>query len=114
MVGTERLFTVDDESVENSLLAVSLIELNLQGSSTKVNNGGLILNREALTIQYSRLTGGNANNGGAIYNAGVLSDTQKTVGTVAISNSILQNNKADQGAALYPNSRKTSGFSPRI
>ena len=101
MVGTERLFTVDDESVENSLLAVSLIELNLQGSSTKVNNGGLILNREALTIQYSRLTGGNANNGGAIYNAGVLSDTQKTVGTVAISNSILQNNKADQGAALY-------------
>nr|WP_303943775.1 hypothetical protein [Streptococcus infantis] len=38
MVGTERLFTVDDESVENSLLAVSLIELNLQGSSTKVNN----------------------------------------------------------------------------
>ena len=36
MVGTERLFTVDDESVENSLLAVSLIELNLQGSSTKV------------------------------------------------------------------------------
>lgn len=47
------LFTVDDESVENSLLAVSFIELNLQGSSTKVNNGGLILNREALTIQYS-------------------------------------------------------------
>ena len=83
------------------MLAVGLIELNLQGSSTKVNNGGLILNREALTIQYSRLTGGNANNGGAIYNAGVLSDTQKTVGTVAISNSILQNNKADQGAALY-------------
>ena len=41
MVGTERLFTVDDESVENSLLSVSLIELNLQGSSTKVNNGGL-------------------------------------------------------------------------
>lgn len=101
MVGTERLFTIDDESVENSLLAVNLVELNLKGASTKVNNGGLILNREALTIQYSRLAGGNANNGGAIYNAGVLSDTQKTVGTVAISNSILENNKADQGAVLY-------------
>lgn len=101
MVGTDRLFTVDDGSVENSLLAVNFTELNLQGGTAKVNNGGLILNREALTIQYSRLTGGNANNGGAIYNAGVLSEVQKTVGTVAINNSIIQNNKADQGAAIY-------------
>ena len=39
---------------------------------------GLIPNRE-ITIQYSRLTGGNASNGGAIYNAGVLSANRKTV-----------------------------------
>lgn len=101
MVGTDRIFLIDDGSVENNLIPVNLIELNLQGASTKINNGGLILNREGLAIQYSRLMGGNANKGGAIYNAGVLSDTQRTAGTVSISNSILQNNKADQGAVVY-------------
>ncbi|MDH0031247.1 MULTISPECIES: rhombotarget A [unclassified Acinetobacter] len=101
MVGTERLFTIDDESVENSLLAVSLVELNLKGSSTKINDGGIILNREALSIQYSRLTNGNASKGGAIYNAGIFSDSKKTAGTVLIGNSILQNNKADSGAVIY-------------
>ena len=101
MVGTDRLFVIDDGSVENSLISVNLTELNLQGSSTKVNDGGLILNREALTIQYSRLNSGNANKGGAIYNAGILSDSQKTAGTLSINNSILQNNKAEQGAVVY-------------
>ncbi|MCY6412188.1 rhombotarget A [Acinetobacter sp. VNH17] len=101
MAGTDRIFVIDDGSIENSLISVNLIELNLQGSSTKVNDGGLILNREALSIQYSRLTGGYSNKGGAIYNAGILSDAQKTAGTLTISNSILQNNKADQGAVLY-------------
>ncbi|VXA57927.1 Rhombotarget A [Acinetobacter proteolyticus] len=101
MVGNDRLFVVDDGSVESALIPVSFNELNLVGSASKINDGGLILNREALTIQFSRLSNGNANRGGAIYNAGILSSSNKTAGTVLISNSILNNNKADQGAVLY-------------
>ena len=101
MIGTERLFLINDGSVENALISVMFNELNLQGSATKMNDGGLIYNREALNIQYSRLMGGNAVRGGAIYNAGILSDAQKTAGIVLISNSILQSNKADQGAVIY-------------
>ena len=101
MIGTERLFLINDGSVENALISVMFNELNLQGSATKMNDGGLIYNREALNIQYSRLMGGNAVRGGAIYNAGILSDAKKTAGIVLISNSILQSNKADQGAVIY-------------
>ncbi|USA55162.1 rhombotarget A [Acinetobacter sp. C32I] len=101
MVGSDRIFVIDDNNVESALLAVSLVELNLQGASNKVNDGGLILNRESLSIQYSRLTGGLANRGGAIYNAGVSSDAKNTAGYVYINNSIIQNNKADQGAVIY-------------
>ena len=101
MIGTERLFLINDGSVENALISVMFNELNLHGSATKMNDGGLIYNREALNIQYSRLMGGNAVRGGAIYNAGILSDAQKTAGIVLISNSILQSNKADQGAVIY-------------
>ncbi|MCH7313660.1 rhombotarget A [Acinetobacter sp. ANC 3882] len=101
MLGSDRLFVVDDANVESALLLVGLIELNLQGSSSKVNDGGLILNRENLSIQYSRLIGGSANRGGAIYNAGVSSDAKNTAGYVSINNSIFQNNKADQGAVVY-------------
>ncbi len=101
MIGTERLFLINDGSVENALISVMFNELNLQGSATKMNDGGLIYNREALNIQYSRLMGGNAVRGGAIYNAGILSDAQKTAGILLISNSILQSNKADQGAVIY-------------
>lgn len=101
MVGKDRLFVIDDGDVEKALMVVNFIELDLQGSSTKVNDGGLILNREALSIQYSRLAGGLANKGGAIYNVGTSADVKNTAGYVAINNSILQGNKADQGAIIY-------------
>ncbi|RLZ11011.1 rhombotarget A [Acinetobacter sp. 2JN-4] len=100
--GQDRLFLIDDGSVEDTLIIVHFKELNLKGSPTRFNNnGGLILNREDLRIEYSRLTDGNANKGGAIYNAGIFSDTQKTAGKVTIFSSILKNNKADQGAVIY-------------
>ncbi|ENW04286.1 rhombotarget A [Acinetobacter beijerinckii] len=102
MVGTDRIFLVDDGTVEKELKVVTLSELNLKGSSTKLNDGGLIQNREALSIQYSRLADGYANKGGAIYNVGIWSaENKKTAGILLISNSILQNNKADQGAVIY-------------
>ncbi|MDH1857743.1 rhombotarget A [Acinetobacter junii] len=101
MVGSDRIFFINDGSVEKELILVNLNELNLKGSSTKLNDGGLIYNREALNIQYSRLTSGNATRGGGIYNAGILSDTEKTAGIVRIGNSILEGNKADKGAVIY-------------
>ena len=71
MAGNERLFLIDDGSVENELINVFFTELNLKGSTSKLNDGGLIYNRESLSITYSRLNDGKANRGGAIYNAGI-------------------------------------------
>lgn len=101
MVGNDRLFVINDESVEETLLPVIFVELNLKGSAYKVTDGGLILNREALSIQYSRLTGGNAVRGGAIYNAGTVTNEQTTASLLTISNSLIQGNKADEGAVIY-------------
>jgi len=101
MAGNDRLFVINDESVEETLLPVIFVELNLKGSAYKVTDGGLIFNREALSIQYSRLTGGNAVRGGAIYNAGTVTNEQTTASLLNISNSLLQGNKADQGAVIY-------------
>ncbi|RZF55740.1 rhombotarget A [Acinetobacter halotolerans] len=102
VTGQHRLFDIDNGSVEDALVVVNLKDLNLQGASTQIdNNGGLILNREDLRIEYSRLINGHASKGGAIYNAGILSNTQKTAGKLSILNSIFQNNKAEQGAVIY-------------
>ncbi|MDR7016507.1 rhombotarget A [Acinetobacter sp. 3657] len=102
--GQHRLFDIYDGSIENALVIVNLFDLDLKGSANKINsNGGLILNREDLRIEYSRLINGNAISGGAIYNAGILSDTdaKKTAGRITIFNSLLENNKAEQGAVIY-------------
>lgn len=101
MLGSDRIFFINDGSVEKELIFINLNELNLIGSATKLNDGGLIYNREALSIQYSRLSSGNATRGGGVYNAGILSDTEKTAGIVRINNSILEGNKADKGAVIY-------------
>lgn len=101
ITGKNRLFVIDDGNVENDLIIVNLKELNLKGSAERIpNNGGLILNREDLRVEYSRFINGDANKGGAIYNAGLLS-SQKTAGRVRIFSSIFQQNKADQGAVIY-------------
>ncbi|MBJ9725846.1 rhombotarget A, partial [Acinetobacter nosocomialis] len=103
MVGTDQLFKIDDGSVEKASFAVTLSDLNLQGAGANSNvlTGGLILNHEKLTIQNSRLIGGYANQGGAIYNQGLLSKTGQTAGFVTIINSLIQNNKATQGGVIY-------------
>ncbi|WP_017395487.1 rhombotarget A, partial [Acinetobacter haemolyticus] len=102
ITGKNRLFVIDDGDVEKALVNVVFKELNLKGSSEKIDNfGGLILNREYLKIHYSRLSGGNANQGGVIYNVGIQSTTTNTIGRVEIFNSIIENNKANQGAVIY-------------
>lgn len=105
MIGTDQLFRIDDGSVEKASFTVSFIDVNLKGAGLKSvipqGNGGLIYNHEQLVIQNSRLMDGYATNGGAIYNAGNLSNTTKTAGSVTITNSLIQNNKASQGGVLY-------------
>ncbi|WP_336167513.1 rhombotarget A [Acinetobacter sp. 161(2023)] len=105
MAGTDQLFRIDDGSVEKASFIVSFIDVNLKGAGLKTTapngDGGLIYNHEQLNIQNSRLMDGYATRGGAIYNAGILSDTIKTAGSVTITNSLIQNNKASQGGVLY-------------
>ncbi|MBJ8496069.1 rhombotarget A [Acinetobacter oleivorans] len=103
MVGTERLFQIDDGSTEKASFSVYLNNLNLLGAGSKSNVtiGGLILNHEGLIIQNSRLTDGYANEGGVIYNQGLLTQTDQTAGSVRIVNSLIQNNKANQGGVIY-------------
>ncbi len=103
MVGTDQLFKIDDENVEKASFSVSLSDLNLQGagSSTTALEGGLIYNHEQLIIRNSRLINGYATRGGAIYNAGNLSNTANTAGIVTLINNLIQNNKAAQGGVLY-------------
>lgn len=56
--GNYRIFEIDDGSVEDALVVVNLKDLDLKGASERLNNiGGLILNREDLRIEYSRLIG---------------------------------------------------------
>ncbi|QIT17022.1 rhombotarget A [Acinetobacter pittii] len=103
IASTDRLFHIDDGSTEKPSFSVYFNDLNLQGAGSKSNVtiGGLILNHESLTIQNSRLTDGYANEGGAIYNQGLLTQTEQTAGSVRIINSLIQNNKANQGGVIY-------------
>lgn len=102
--GQHRIFNIDDGRADISQIAVSLLQLNLQGCgvATCAQQGGLIFNRENLTIQYAKLTKGHAVSGGAIYNAGIVVGNNATsTGYINLSKSILQQNTADNGAALY-------------
>ena len=102
--GQHRLFNIDDGRADISQIAVSLLQLNLQGCgvATCAQQGGLIFNRENLSMQYAKLSKGNAVSGGAIYNAGlVVGNNASSTGYVNLNKSILQQNTADNGAALY-------------
>lgn len=105
--GKDRIFTIDDENPNISNLTVTIREVNFIGCGTtacQVDNGGLINNHENLTLSFSRLSQGYANNGGAIYNEGIASsstNTDASAGSLTLTNVLIDNNKANQGAALY-------------
>lgn len=103
--GTHRLFTVDDNKAEVSQITVRINQVNLQGCGAEAiceDQGGIIFNRENLTLQYVKLFDGYANKGGAIYSAGILAGTnQNTANIVTINNSLIQHNVAEQGAVLH-------------
>lgn len=115
MVGNERIFNIDrslappappplpDEPViPDSNIGINFYEITLEGCGLDVcaDKGGLIYNKEILNFNYSQLKKGHANLGGAIYNAGT-SATGELLSYVYLSNSILRDNKAKQGAVIY-------------
>lgn len=83
-------------------IPVILSEVNLTGCTQAqcATQGGLILNKEYLSLQYVNLQNGKAAQGGAIYNAYpfVIKDFSSNL---LITNSLLQGNKAQQGGVVY-------------
>ena len=91
-----------NQAEKDTKITVTLSELTLQGCGASIceKTGGLIYNNEQLTIADSRLLNGTAEQGGAIYNAGV-PDLNYNWSVVAITNSFIQGNKAAQGGVIY-------------
>lgn len=104
-VGKHRLFMIDDNDPQISQITVAFNQVNLQGcGSTEIcsSQGGIIYNRERLTLSYVKLFGGYANQGGAIYSGNMIAGaTESSASSVDIKNSIISNNKAQNGAAVY-------------
>lgn len=110
----ERIFNVDDKKASQAKVVVRIQGVELHGpyielskalkapnataqppaSSSIQNEGGLIFNRENLTLQQVRLRGGAANKGGAVYNAS--SDAN-----LSIINVELADNFSNLGAAVF-------------
>lgn len=111
--GNHRLFNIkkvalptgdpkQDEANKNVKIVVNLSELTLQGCGANLceKTGGLIYNNEQLSISNSRLLNGTAEQGGAIYNAGV-PGTDLNWSVVSIDKSFIKGNKAVQGGVIY-------------
>lgn len=98
MKGTDNLFRIANN--ENWITA-TLKELDLEGcgAASCAEEGGLIYNQGRLSLEHSRLFKGAAIKGGAIYSAGQFGDN--LMSSVIIKNSLIENNKAQQGGILY-------------
>lgn len=110
-IGTHRLFNIDDGKPNVASIIATFEEVDMVGCAADnaaticAANGGLIYNIENLTINYSRLSGAHAQNGGAIFNDG-LSDNNNTTndsaGILTLTNVFMASNIAElQGAAVY-------------
>jgi len=91
-------------SEKNQTVSVRLREVTLEGCgaiSCKVSKGGLIYNQGKLTLEYVKLHRGMANDGGAIYIAGINKTDQTKNGSLTVQNSLLENNTANEGGAIY-------------
>ena len=107
MVGKERLFQIEkdiDEKAETppAMLKVSFDEITLKGCGQDVcaKQGGLIYNKEALGISNSQLLDGHAEEGGAIYNAGIYA-ANTSLSIVGINKTLIKGNKAEKGGVIY-------------
>ncbi len=112
MIGKGRLFWIErgpaeapevgQEPVQPGPILVNLIELSLKGCKQTqcVDKGGLIYNRENIVIQYGQLLQGNAQKGGAIYNAAQVQEGE-ALSSSLITDSLLKDNHAAEGAVIY-------------
>ena len=107
MVGKDRIFNIDrgldtSETAATGMLSVNLTEVTLSGcgQTNCATQGGLIYNKEYLTLNFGQLLNGYATQGGALYNAGAYASNASLSGIV-ITNSLIQGNKASEGAAIY-------------
>ncbi|MBK8325822.1 MAG: hypothetical protein IPL02_01690 [Moraxellaceae bacterium] len=97
------LFIIDDglnndhdnnPATPEQRIAVSFTDIDFVGCNALcATNGGIILNKEALTISKSILSKGQVNRGGAIYNA------EKA--TLVLKQTVFRNNQAVDGAAIF-------------
>ena len=110
--GAHRLFTIDDGNPNIANLGIIIGQVDLVGCGAESKNtaescapiGGLIFNRENLSLSFSRLKSGIAGeNGGAIYNEGIGTGTNAglAAGVLTLTNVLFQNNQAAEGAAIY-------------
>ena len=108
--GAHRLFTIDDNNPNIANITVLIGQVDFVGcgaddaSATCAPIGGLIFNRENLSLSFSQLKSGIAEtNGGAIYNEGIGTGTNAglAAGVLTLTNVLFQDNKAAQGAAIY-------------
>lgn len=102
MLGKDNIFVIDDTKKE--VFAIKMTELTLQGCNHSVcaDQGGLIYNNEFLTLEYVKLSGGSARQGGAIYNVAVpVGQDAKERSLVNIKYSLFEKNTAAEGAILY-------------
>lgn len=102
----ERIFVIDDGKASQEGVAVLLQGFRMHGpyidtssisssvAASVQDEGGLIFNRERLSIDQVKLRGGAAKKGGAIYNAS--SDASLNIKNVEISN-----NFSNLGAAVF-------------
>ena len=109
MTGTDRIFNIDRRSEttdtkddDNARISVNFHEITLNGCDAVLckDQGGLIYNKESLNFYNSQLLNGKAKSGGAIYSAGKF-DLLKIPGFVSIANSLMQGNKAENGAVIF-------------
>ena len=103
MLGKANIFVIDDTKKE--VFAIKMTEVSLQGCNQSVcaDQGGLIYNNEFLTLEYVKLSGGSAKQGGAIYNVAVPAADEGATerSLVDIKSSLFEKNTADEGAILY-------------
>lgn len=109
MVGTDRLFLVDDENPDIAKIDVSFNQIDFMGCGATTQsacaiNGGIFFNREALKISVARISNGIASgSGGALYNDGIqnASSTDNSAGQLDLDSVIFSKNIAGNGAAIY-------------
>lgn len=90
------------EVERSSPIMLTLYEITLDGCAQEqcADQGGLIYNKDNVSMSMSKLLNGRARQGGAIYNAGIYVKDQP-LSSVIINATQIEANHAQQGAVIY-------------